>query len=515
MATKYDVIKSPPDSSGIAEGIWEIVSRYADPDYQRQIKADKENQRRYELAREDSLRQESKLDDRFKQQRDELKRNQKYQYQLGKWNTAKAEFDEMFGMIGDDPRDIDKFLNQWPGINTEYIITAPDGSVSTETLSARADVLRGMNNDNLDNFNTYDSLKESWSGLPREERLAHYSEFEQAALDANKVLAPSIVEQNKRDLSYSDNEDVLNLLLSDDFLPVEMKTRGPDGITPAQKIKNLLLKDDKITDADLSMLNAYIARQFADTESYKKFMEKLHIKSLDALGSLKMDSAPPAAAAIHQLYLKSGKYLGLLDDSKPQTDQTSTIDLGSLTPHQQNLLNNTIINKAGGDEAYKNLSDEEVDKLTREVYASMFPPITEGTSPKAKESWRERIERIASPDPMERSRKYLYRVLYNEDQLRTNKTKTGFKENPIKSQQKNAKILKDPLSGKLVDRNTLLKNMQNTPRKYAFKGYIYDPTAVMGYISDDGEKKTFLIGYRKMSPKEALQIVAKRYGLNK
>ena len=70
MATKYDVIKSPPDSSGIAEGIWEIVSRYADPDYQRQIKADKENQRRYELAREDSLRQESKLDDRFKQQRD-------------------------------------------------------------------------------------------------------------------------------------------------------------------------------------------------------------------------------------------------------------------------------------------------------------------------------------------------------------------------------------------------------------------------------------------------------------
>ena len=110
---------------------------------------------------------------------------------------------------------------------------------------------------------------------------------------------------------------------------------------------------------------------------------------------------------------------------------------------------------------------------------------------------------------MERSRKYLYRVVYNEDPLRTNKTKTGFEENPIESQQKNAKILKDPLSGKSVDRNTLLNNIENNKQKYAAKGYIYDPTHVMGYLADDGEKKTFLIGYRKMSPKLALQMFNK------
>ena len=105
--------------------------------------------------------------------------------------------------------------------------------------------------------------------------------------------------------------------------------------------------------------------------------------------------------------------------------------------------------------------------------------------------------------------------VFKEDDLQI-KNRKGKITNPFISLKKKSKVLKDPISGKSVNRDTLLKNIKNNPFKYASKGYVYDPTNVKSYIDFDNEtEKEFLIGYRKMSPKEALQIVAKRYGLNK
>jgi len=68
MATKYDIIKSASGRSGIAEGMWEVLSKYAEPDYQRQIKADEENQRAQFLideikAREAEIKEEKRLEE--------------------------------------------------------------------------------------------------------------------------------------------------------------------------------------------------------------------------------------------------------------------------------------------------------------------------------------------------------------------------------------------------------------------------------------------------------------------
>ena len=99
-----------------------------------------------------------------------------------------------------------------------------------------------------------------------------------------------------------------------------------------------------------------------------------------------------------------------------------------------------------------------------------------------------------------------------EDDLQI-KNRKGKIKNPFISLKKKSKVLKDPISGKSVNRDTLLKNMKNNPFKYASKGYVYDPTNVKSYIVMIGAgrgketEKEFLIGYRKMSPKEALQTL--------
>ena len=108
-----------------------------------------------------------------------------------------------------------------------------------------------------------------------------------------------------------------------------------------------------------------------------------------------------------------------------------------------------------------------------------------------------------------RSKQVLFDEIIKEDILQI-KNRKGRIQNPLISERKNEKVLRDPISGKAVDRNTLLNSMKNSPQKYAAKGYVYDPNNVKSYLGEPGEgEKTFLIGYRKMSPKEALQTLNK------
>ena len=50
--------------------------------------------------------------------------------------------------------------------------------------------------------------------------------------------------------------------------------------------------------------------------------------------------------------------------------------------------------------------------------------------------------------------------------------------------------------------------MKNNPKAYASLGYVYDPSAKVKYTNQAGKESSFIIGYRKVSPREALQGMA-------
>ena len=218
MATKYDVIKSPSGSGGLAEGMWEILSKYADHEYQRQIKADEENQRRYELAREDSLRQESKNDILLKKQQDDIRRNQNYQSDLFKWQEFEKDYNTAIVGAEGNPNKIKIINESWPDKDKIFNIRMPDGSVISQSLPISTS--NAVADEELGRINTHKILRDEYLNpeTSRARRMEIYSRVKQTGLDAGMVLDSSIDLTNTEDKKYQSNREMVDYITSEDYL---------------------------------------------------------------------------------------------------------------------------------------------------------------------------------------------------------------------------------------------------------------------------------------------------------
>jgi hypothetical protein len=162
-----------------------------------------------------------------------------------------------------------------------------------------------------------------------------------------------------------------------------------------------------------------------------------------------------------------------------------------MSPEEQDNHLKKYLTAGLGGETEETEETEEIeetgDKKDKEGYFSKFfnTPEMKGIGKEGKDSRKVAFSRIYKRDPL---------------QIKDRKNRIP---NPFIAKNKNK--LKDPVSGKNIDRNTLLSKMKNNPKAYASLGYLYDPSAKVKYINQLGKESSFMIGYRKVSPKEALQ----------
>ena len=485
LTNRYDVVQMG-DTPGFWDSISERLDQYLDPNFQRQLKLDKEEKRRYNKQQEQLINQ------------------QNYQSDLFKWQEFEKDYNTAIEGADGNPNKI-KIINQfWPDKDKIFNIRMPDGSVISQSLPIS--MSNAVADEELTRKNNHTSLRDEYINpeTTRERRMEIYSQVKQTALDAGMALDSSIDTINKEDKQYESNRQLVDYITSADYL----KGTGIS-VEDAESLKERLTSGG-ISDAELGILNDFVTKRTQSQRKTREFWEKLYNKSLETYGDTKLETPPLVRQKLRKLMDMAEKELGIVSEQGGNQGDLSggnIMNLESLTSQQRNLFENAIKNQAGGDEAFNNLSDEEVVKLSEEVYASMFPPTgkTDKTdeTDETKESWWDKFsQKKASTSRME-----VINWVFKEDDLQI-KNRKGKITNPFTSLKKKSKVLKDPISGKSVNRDTLLKNIKNNPFRYASKGYVYDPTNVKSYIDFDNEtEKEFLIGYRKMSPKEALQTL--------
>ena len=473
LTNKYDVVQMG-ETPDFMSGVYNVLEKYLDPEYQSRIRAEKEEQKRYDTRQQQLIAQ------------------QNYNSDISKYNQAKENFNLALSSAK-TPTQTKMILDNYADVDKTWTIRNVDGTVDNLTLNTAS--ISSIADDNLKIKNKYKDLEEKYREASNEEKINLYPQLESASRESGIAITPSMTSDFTSAKSYVDNSKVIDFMTSSEFL------EGTGMLSEdVNFVKNGLLSGD-ITDSNLKTYVDFVQRKTNSKEATTKFFQKLYEKSLDNIGKLKLDSEPKAIQAVEKSLEIAKKGLGM-DEESIRT---------------QNILN-MLYEKAGGEEKFKSLPKEEQEKIMRDV--ANVQQNTEETEETEKTEKTENIEEteegvfsklgnkflnIGTSKGERESKKVAFSRIYKRDPLQI-KIKESFRDkipNPFNSSNKNK--LKDPISGKTMDRNTLLSKMKNNPKPYASLGFIYDPSAKVDYINNNGKESSFMIGYRKVSPKEALQ----------
>jgi len=491
LTNKYDVVQMG-DTPGFWDSMSKRVDQYLDPELQMKLRAEKEEKRRYNKQQSDLIAQKN------------------FESDVSAWEDDESDYNMMISNAK-NPSQIKIINKYWEDRDKTYKIRNIDGTVEEKSLSIG--VYNDIANEELGRKNTHTVLRDEYMNheTTRERRMEIYSQVKQTGLDAGMALDSSIDATNKEDKQYESNRQLVDYITSADYL----KGTGIP-VEDAESLKERLTSGG-ISDAELGILNDFVTKRTQSKRKTREFWEKLYNKSLETYGDTKLETPTGVRQKLRKLMDMAEKELGIVSEqggNQGDLGGGNIMDLESLTPEQRNIFENTIRNQAGGDEAFNNLSDEEAVKLSKEVYASMFPSIPNRKTPPVNQTAKDSGDFFDLTNIQTRSKQYVIDTINNEDDLQI-RNKKGKITNPFDAERRKLKVLKDPISGKSVNRDTLLNNMKNNPIKYASKGYVYDPNHVIGWVDTevgfgkDPKRKTFIIGYRKMSPKLALQTLNK------
>jgi hypothetical protein len=482
LTNKYDVVQMG-DTPDFLSGLADRLEQYIDPKFQRQLSQDRENKRRYNKEQESLIAQRN------------------YESDVSAWEDAQDNYNTMIS-AADNPSQI-KIINKfWADRDKTYNIRNTDGTVDTKTLDIG--VYNSIADEEITRKNAHKVLRDEYLNpeTTRERRVEMYSQLRQTGLDAGMAIDPSIDSMYKEDRQYQSNKQLVDYITSADYL------QGTGiSVEEADALKEQLAKGG-ISDAELGILNDFVSKRIKDERKTRDFWEKLYNKSLETYGKTKFETPPLVRQKLRKLMEMAEKQLEFVpEQSGNQGNQgKGTIDIGSLTEEEINKYNKAVENRISN----KDISDEERISIEDEVYASMFPSMSEGKTPSVNQTAKDSGDWFDLTNIETRSKQYAVDVILNEDDLQI-RGKNNKITNPFMSERDNMKVLRDPVSGKAVNRDTLLKNMKENPRKYAAKGYVYDPRKIIEYVDNtsgpEPVTKQLRIGYKKMSPKLALQML--------
>lgn len=470
LTNKYDVIRMG-DTPDFMSGVYDVLEKYLDPDYQMRRRAEKEEQERYDTRQQQLIAQ------------------QNYNSDISRYNQANEDF-RLALSSANTPEQQKMILDNYADANKTFTIRNLDGSIDNRTLNT--ETFRAINDDNISIKNEYNNLEEQYRNASPEEKVNLYPQLEVASRRADISITPSMTNDFTSAKSFVDNSKIVDFMTTPEFL----KGTGVSS-EDVEFVKSGLLSGD-VSDAKLKTYVDYIERKTASKKATTDFFQKLYNKTLDNVAKLKMDSDPEAIKTIQRTLEIAKKGLGMSDEQK---------------------LVEQIYEDAGGKEAYEALSQEQQDKILSKYLTAGFTGDTENTGDtgdteeigntedkKDKEGYFSKL--FSQPaikglgEEAKQSRKVAISRISERDPLQVRGRKNRI-TNPFSPTDKSK--LKDPVSGKNMDRNTLLSKMKNNPKAYASLGYVYDPSAKVKYTNQAGKESSFMIGYRKVSPKEALQ----------
>ena len=482
LTNKYDVVQMG-ETPDFMSGVYNVLEKYLDPEYQSRIRAEKEEQKRYDTRQQQLIAQ------------------QNYNSDISKYNQAKEDFNLALS-TAKTPEQTKMILDNYADVNKTFTVRNVDGTIDNLNLNTAS--ISSIADDNLTIKNKYKDLEERYRNASNEEKINLYPELESASRESGMAITPSMTSDFTSAKSFVDNSKVIDFMTTPEFL----KGTGVSS-EDVEFVKNGLLSGD-VSDAKLKTYVDYIERKTASKKATTDFFQKLYNKSLDNVAKLKLDSEPEAIKNILNTLEIAKKGLKMSDEENTGNTKNTSFKI------PDNISREEIVEKvfelAGGQENYNKLSEEKAEELTRSAVdvlvkeKSNTSSTEETVDKKDKEGYFS--EFFNTPDMKgigkegKDSRKVAFSRIYKRDPLQIKDRKNRI-SNPFSGKDKNK--LKDPVSGKNIDRNTLLSKMKNNPKSYASLGFIYDPSAKVDYINNNGKESSFMIGYRKVSPKEALQ----------
>lgn len=464
LTNKYDVVQMG-ETPDFMSGVYNVLEKYLDPEYQSRIRAEKEEQKRYDTRQQQLIAQ------------------QNYNSDISKYNQAKEDFNLALS-TAKTPEQTKMILDNYADLNKTFTVRNVDGTIDNLNLNTAS--ISSIADDNLAIKNKYKDLEERYRNASNEEKINLYPELESASRESGMAITPSMTSDFTSAKSFVDNSKVIDFMTTPEYL----KGTGVS-LEDAEFVKSGLLSGD-VSDAKLKTYVDYIERKTASKKATTDFFQKLYNKTLDNIAKLKLDSEPKAIENIFKTLEIAKKGLGMSDEQE---------------------LVNQIYEDAGGKDMYDAMSPEEQDNHLKKYLTAGLGGETEKTEEieetgdkKDKEGYFSKLSdsflNIGKAEGERESKKVAFSRIYKRDPLQI---KDGQNKIPNPFSPSNKNKLKDPVSGKNIDRNTLLSKMKNNPKAYASLGFIYDPSAKVDYINNNGKESSFMIGYRKVSPKEALQ----------
>ena len=309
----------------------------------------------------------------------------------------------------------------------------------------------------------------------------------------NEQLEP-YEESYKRAQSYGDNAKLLDTM--GNFLPVGYDTEGEDGISKWTKVKDILLQDREVSEAELKIIAGDISSHIATREDAKKFWTDWNTNIMDNMSKL----GPEDATVIENLQKMQEIVLPELDKYYPGASGRSSID-----NYREEIANKISQDLWGVD--FEELTDPEKQKKVFEQFQKADAPI-EG---------EEVVEGEEELDVMESS--FIPRKGLSSEQIRQSlsrnkipkisskkekkpwKERMGFDEYGVQGdvpkfllpesfKSRGRDIVKDPVDTQYKMSQWIGISARLSPFTYANKGII---------PSDKSP------GYKKVSIKEALQ----------
>lgn len=527
LTNKYDVVQMG-DTPDFMSGVYDVLEKYLDPEYQMRRRAEKEEQERYDTRQQQLIAQ------------------QNYTADINSYNQAQKDLELMLSSAK-NPTQRNYILDNYGDKDKIFTIRYPDGSAENKTLNI--DTLKEINDDSKTKEDAYKrKRKEFLTTTDNARKMKLYPELESMSLDLGIALPKSITDNYTSSKKYADNERVLNFMTTPEFL----KGTGLS-VENANTMKEFLIKGD-LTDSSLEAFTSYLDGKTKSRQATIKFYEKLYETTLDNYGKLEEDPDPTTLKALSEALNLAKKGLGMSDEeSTGGTGGTGGIGFQIPENMSREEIAAKMIELAGGQENFDDLSDEEakqmatlaIETLTKEKSSKGENPknqtsvvqdfkeeyiegknpystiadigtdilgtvLTGGYGSRISELYNKKNPKAGRSEEAKKSRANLEEKIRAIDPLQQ-KLKYGNMINigPLNKSEKNVnrKILIDPISNKLVSRKELLNKIKNNRLKYGRLGIIYDPNAKIDYINKDGVKESYLVGYRKTTPKEALSTL--------